>query len=287
MNRSASRQMWVTLLACAGTLLLVSACVAQATPSAPQGTARPGPIRSAADAVPGHKPFGSTGGGPAGFTGSGTTHCGGAGEQPLGHLGMVRPGQTTAARNALGPALLAEVSDIRLGAVDIALTANNMTTAQRHRDFSSWEPVLSQSSQPRLRSCHMQLSDQPADQPIISAALAAVASHGYTTSAAHLRSTLLEVLVSDNPAANGSVIVTLQTSGGPAYEMPAKGGPPVHGYLAYTVLENLSHSQVTGVAPGGFGAEAALMVKCRLGPAPPASAAGPAAASIEAIKQCR
>ena len=277
MNRPASRRTWITLLACAGTLLLVSACGAtgaRTAPPGPQGTPRHGPIGSAAGVKDG------------GSTGSGPSHCGGVGEHPVGYLGVVRAGQATAARNALGPALLAELSDTRLGAADIALTGNDMTTAQRHRDFSSWEPVLPQASQARLRSCNMQLSDQAADQPIIGAAVAAVARQGYVASAAHLGSALLEVLVSDNPAAKGSVIVTLQTRGGPAYELPAKG-PPVHGYLVYTVLENLSHTQVTGVAPGGFGAEAPLMVKCRIGPAPPASVAGPAAAAIAAIKQCR
>jgi hypothetical protein len=136
----------------------------------------------------------------------------------------------------------------------------------------------------------MLLSDRPADQPLVNAALAAAAKQGYVTSAAGLRSNLMEVLVSGNPAANGSVIVTLQARGGPAYELPAKGGPPVHGYLVYTVLENISNAQVTGVAPGGFGAEAPLMVKCRIGPAPPASVYGPAAAastpSSSAAKRC-
>ena len=85
----------------------------------------------------------------------------------------------------------------------------------------------------------MLLGDRPADQPIINAALAAVARQGYVTSAARLRSALLEVLVSGNPAADGSVIVTLRTSGGPAYELPAKGAPPVHGYLAEGSLQRV------------------------------------------------
>ena len=58
----------------------------------------------------------------------------------------------------------------------------------------------------------MLLSDRPADQPLINAALVAVAKQGYVTSAVRLKSKLLEVLVSDNPAASGSVIVTLQAS---------------------------------------------------------------------------
>ncbi|MGH3189545.1 MAG: hypothetical protein ACRDPY_42285 [Streptosporangiaceae bacterium] len=212
--------------------------------------------------------------------------CGG-GEQPVGYLGVVRPGKATAARAALGTALLAEVSDTGLGVVDIAVTANGMSAARRQRDFSSWGPVLPQARQARLQSCDMLLSDRPADQTLISAALAAVAKQGYGTPAARLKSKLLEVLVSDNPAASGSVIVTLQASGGPAYEQLARGAPPVHGYLVYTVLENVSGAQVTGVAPGGFGAEAPSMVKCRIGPAPPASVYGPEAAAIDAINECR
>jgi hypothetical protein len=222
---------------------------------------------------------------------TGTSHaplvaCG-QGEQPAGYLGVVRPGKTTAARNGLGPALLAEVGDTGLGVVDIAITANGMSAARRQRDFSFWGPVLPQARQARLQSCDMLLSDRPADQPLITAALAAVARQGYVTSAARLRSELQEVLVSDNPAASGSVIVTLQTSGGPAYEQSARGAPPVHGYLVYTLLENVSGARVTGAAPGGFGAEAPSMVKCRIGPAPPASAYGPEAAAIEAINECR
>jgi hypothetical protein len=211
----------------------------------------------------------------------------GQGEQPVGYLGVVRPGEATGARNALGTALLAEVSDTGLGVVDIAVTANGMSAARRQRDFSSWGPVLPQARQARLQSCDMLLSDRPADQPLINAALAAVAKQGYAASAARLKSKLLEVLVSDNPAASGSVVVTLQTSGGPAYELAARGGPPVHGYLVYTLLENVSGARVTGIAPGGFGAEAPSMVKCRIGPAPPASAYGPEAAAIEAVKECR
>ena len=210
----------------------------------------------------------------------------GQGEQPVGYLGVVRPGQATAARNALGTALLAEVSDTGLGVVDIAVTANGMSAARRQRDFSSWGPVLPQARQARLQSCSMLLSDRPADQPLITAALAAAAKHGYVTSAARLKSTLLEVLVSDNPAANGSVIITLQAEGGPAYEQIARGAPLVSGYLVYTVLENVSNAQATGVAVGGFGAELPFTVKCRIGAAPPADVLGPAAATIETVPEC-
>jgi len=75
-----------------------------------------------------------------------------------------------------------------------------MSAAQRQRDFSSWGPVLPQARQARLQSCDMPLSHRPVDQPLITAALVAVAKQGYVTSAARLKSKLLEVLVSDNAA---------------------------------------------------------------------------------------
>lgn len=282
-ERSVPYRARTALLACVGMLLLVSACGSAGTRTASHGAAGHSHV-AGADVAPGIKDaFSSQIGTGGSFAPS--IRCG-QGEQPVGYIGVVRPGHATVARNALGTALLAEVSDAGLGVADIAVTADGMSATQRQRDFSSWGPVLPQARQARLQSCDMLLSDRPADQPLITAALAAVARHGYVTSAVHLRSTLLEVLISDNPAAAGSVIVTLQADGGPAYEMDAKGGPPVHGYLVYTVLENVSGARATGAAVGGFGAEVPFMVKCRIGAAPPASVAGPAAAAIAAVKQC-
>jgi hypothetical protein len=284
-QRSVPRLTWAALLACAGTLLLVGACgstVARTAATASHGSA--GRSHGAATGAAARSNTGV-------YSGKGGSYpavlmpCGQE-EQPMGYLGVARPGQATAARNALGTALVAEVSDTGLGVVDIAVTANGMNAAQRQRDFSSWGPVLPQARQTRLRSCDMLLSNRPADQPLITAALAAVARLGYVTSAAHLRSTLLEVFVSDNPAASGSVIVTLQADGGPAYELAARGAPPVSAYLVYTVLENLFNARVTGVAVGGFGVEVPFMVTCRIGPAPSASVVGPATAAIAAVKQC-
>lgn len=286
-ERSVPRRAWTALLACAGTLLLVSACGspgARTASTATHGPAGRSPNSTATGATPRSSNAVSSQIGRS--YAAPPIRCG-QGEQPIGYLGVVRPGQATAARNMLGAALLAEVSDASLGLIDIAMTANGTSAARRQRDFSSWGPVLPQARQARLQSCSMLLSDRPADQPPITAALAAAAKHGYVTSAARLKSKLLEVLVSDNPAANGSVIVTLQADGGPGYKMSASGGPPVSGYLVYTVLENVSNAQVTGVAAGGFGAEVPFMVKCRIGPAPPASVAGPAAAAIDAVKECR
>lgn len=284
-QRWVPRLTWAALLACTGTLLLVSAC----------GSTVAGTASTASHDIAGRSHDTPTGAAARSSTGLASGKGGsypavlipcGQGEQPMGYLGVARPGQATAARNALGTALLAEVSDTGLGVVDIAVTANGMSAAQRQRDFSSWGSVLPQARQTRLQSCDMLLSNRPADQPLINDALAAVAKQGYVTSAAHLRSTLLEVLVSDNPAASGSVIVTLQADGGPAYDLAARGAPPVSAYLVYTVLENVVNARVTGVAVGGFGVEVPFMVKCRIGAAPSASVVGPAAAAIAAMRQC-
>jgi len=65
------------------------------------------------------------------------------------------------------------------------------------------------------------------------------------------------VLVSDDPAARGSLIVTLMCTG-PVHPVTApKGGkvgphPPLHVLVSYTVLEQEAGAKVTGVARGGF-----------------------------------
>jgi hypothetical protein len=54
--------------------------------------------------------------------------------------------------------------------------------------------------------------------------------------------------------------------------------------LAYTVLENMSNVQITGLTAGGLGAGGPFMVTRRIGPVLPVSVAGPAAAAIDAVK---
>jgi hypothetical protein len=122
----------------------------------------------------------------------------------IGYVGVVRPGEALAARTALGSALLAEVTNSTSGPIDIARSANGISTAVQSGYFSQWQPVLSQSQQASLQSCDMLLSDRPAAQPLITAAMAAVAQDGYATSAAALKSELQEVLIADDPVAAGS-----------------------------------------------------------------------------------
>jgi hypothetical protein len=170
----------------------------------------------------------------------------------IGYVGLVHPGQAQAARNALGSAQLTQVTDSASGTVVIARSANGIHAAAQPTYFSQWKPVLSQSQQASLQSCDMLLSDRPAAQPIINAAIAAVAQHGYASSAAALRSELQEVLISDNPVAVDSVIVTLLVPGAVVPNPPGASGPVVHSLAAYTVIMQQSTNRPTGVARGGL-----------------------------------
>lgn len=169
----------------------------------------------------------------------------------IGYVGVVRPGEAQAAQNALGSALLAQLTDSVSGTIDVTRSANGMSATTQSTYFSQWKPVLSQSEQASLQSCEMLLSDRPAAQPIIDAAVSAVAQHGYVASA--LRSELQEVFVADNPLTAGSVIVALLVPGPVVPNPPgASGGPVVHGLDAFTVIMQQSTDEPTGVAQGGF-----------------------------------
>jgi hypothetical protein len=170
----------------------------------------------------------------------------------IGFIGVVRPGQAQAAQSALGSALLTQVTDSAAGTVVIARSANGLSSAAQSTYHSQWEPVLSQSQQASLQSCDMLLSDRPAAQPIISAAIAAAAGQGYVSSAATLQSELQEVLISDNPVTADSVIVTLLIPGAVVPNPPGASGPVVHSLAAYTVIVKQSTDQPTGVARGGL-----------------------------------
>jgi hypothetical protein len=176
----------------------------------------------------------------------------GQGETALGYAGVVRPGEVATARAELGSALLAQVSDRATGQVlDFTRVPGGTVYVSR------WLPVYPQSRQPRLMSCNYLLADKPADQPIMDAAIGAVVRAGYFRSAVSVRSQLQMVLVSDDPAARGSLIVTLMVTG-PVHPVTAPEGvkvgphPPLHGTISYTVLEQQAGAKVTGLARGGF-----------------------------------
>jgi hypothetical protein len=173
-------------------------------------------------------------------------------ETVIGYAGLVRPADAAAARADLGRALLAQVGDTATGQVLDLTRAKGGT-----RYFSGWLPVYPQAREPDLLSCYYLLTDKPADRPIVTAAIAATVRAGYFRSAGAERSRLQAVLVSDDPAAPGSLIVTLQFTG-PVHPVTAPKGvtvgphPPLHGTISCTVLEQRAGAKVTGVARGGF-----------------------------------
>jgi hypothetical protein len=168
-----------------------------------------------------------------------------------GYIGTERAGEAAAASQALGPALLSHVSDSGLGTVDIARNAHGLSSTALGALFSQWYPVDNQSSQSALKSCHYLLDDKPAAQPLIASAEDALAKAGLVSSAADLQSQLQVVMASDNPLSSGSVIMTLMVPG-PVNPTPPAPGPPVHTMKSYTVIEDQSTAQATGVASGGF-----------------------------------
>jgi hypothetical protein len=176
-------------------------------------------------------------------------------ERPMGYVAVVRAGQDAAARQALRTRLLAQVSDVADHAtLDFARSATGLSPAQ----FSArWLPVYPQARESRLRSCDMTLSDRPAAQRLINATIVSFVRAGYFRSAASARAKRQIVLLSDDPAAAGSVIVTFLVTG-PRYNPPIRPGskagphPPLHLLDAYTAIVNTASAAVTGVARGGF-----------------------------------
>jgi hypothetical protein len=170
----------------------------------------------------------------------------------MGYAGVVRAGDTAAAREELGTSLLSQVRDDATGQVlDFARSPRGTLY------FSTWLPVYPQSRQPRLTSCDYLLAGNSADRPLMDAAITAVVKAGYFRSASSVRSQLQIVFVSDDPATRGSVIVTLLFTG-PVHPVVAPKGvkvgphPPLHSLISDTVLEQEPAAKVTGVARGGF-----------------------------------
>ncbi len=185
------------------------------------------------------------------------TTCGVPAET-IGYLGVLRAGQAAVARQALGSRLLAQVSDpAQHTTADLIRTTPGLGAPGGTEYFSRWLPVYPQARQRQLRSCNQTLSDRPADQPLVSAAVTAFVRARYFRSAADARAQRQMVLVSDDPAAAGSVIVTFLITG-PVYNPPVPPGskagphPPLHLLDAYTAIVTLARAAVTGVARGGF-----------------------------------
>lgn len=169
-----------------------------------------------------------------------------------GYLGLVQPGDAAAVRQALGGALLAQVTDHATGQV-LDLTREPAGIAAVGR----WLPVYPQDTQPQLLSCDYMLTGKPADLRLTGAAIAAFVRAGYFRSAGQLRANLQAMYVSADPAARGEVLVTLDFAGPPYNPTVPKGvkagtHPVLYSLVSYTAIEQQASAKVTGLAAGGF-----------------------------------
>jgi hypothetical protein len=232
----------------------VPATVTEATATGGIGLlAPPGPARQAqAGSATGRSSIGARD--PGRSTAAPVPACG-ADQTLIGYAGVLRTGQAAAARSALGAQLLAQVRNTATGQLlDLARGPVGFSRAALSSYFTRWRAVYPVASEPPLRSCS-QLPTGPAGRQVLSAAAAAVVRAGYFRSAAALRSQLQTVLISDNPVATRSLIVTLLVPG-PA-ENPTVPGyhgshPALHRLVGDTVLVTWPAARVTGVAKGGL-----------------------------------
>lgn len=188
------------------------------------------------------------------------------GQAIIGEEAIERSGQALAVRQELGTGLKAQLNTpvgelvlIRAAEIRPAAAGQPAQSAQvsvagadaASQMFSAMTPVYAQSSVPALHSCDMMLSDRPAAQPLISAAEQAAVSHDLVASASDLQSKLQEVLISDNPADPGSVIVTLLEQG-PVHPSSAQNAPPLHSLQPLTVILTYPGGQFVSAANGGL-----------------------------------
>jgi len=226
-----------------------------------EATARGGlgllaPAGPASSVQTGHVVTGSSGGGnPGRSTVPPLPPCG-TDQTASGYVGVVRAGQAAGARSALGPELLAQVRDTAAGRLlDIARTGGGLSRAELARYFTRWRPVYPIASQRQLRSCAYLPTATPADRQVLAAAITAVVRARYFRSAARLRSVLQIALISDNPVARHSLIVTLMISGPvatPTLTGHQSSHPVLHRLVGDTVLVTWPGGRVTGVARGGL-----------------------------------
>jgi hypothetical protein len=175
-----------------------------------------------------------------------------AGQGPvIGAVGVLRTGESGPARAALGPAVATQVRDTVLGDLVFYRPGPGTESTQLSSVFARVGTVHAQAARPALHTCDMLLSNRPADRPLVAAALRAVVARHLAASASRLRTSVQEILVSDNPLRAGSVIVTLLLPG-PARAPISRGAPKTHSLNPVTVIMSYPGARVSGVARGGL-----------------------------------
>jgi hypothetical protein len=228
-------------------LLLVAGSVALGAIGLLSGCAPGGPARTAA-AGGGHAARsalhtkGRAAKGDVGFL-----SCGGA---TLGQVAVMRSGMSTAnLASQVHAQVRAQVTDSTQGHLVFLRGQDISPAALTGTPFTRVADVMAQSADPALRSCDYLLSDRPAAQPFVRAALTAAYAHGMAPSATALRAELQMVMVSDNPLRPGSLIVTMLIPG-PMQSAATATMPALYGLNSIIVVMNRTGAAVTGIASG-------------------------------------
>lgn len=178
----------------------------------------------------------------------GALTCTGSGPV-IGAVGILRPGEASAARTVLGKSFRAQAQDSVSGQIMFFSPAGIPLNLKPV--FSRVSQVSAQASAANLHSCDMMLADRPAAQPVITAAENAVVKAHLATSLAALSKAVQEVLVCDSALRSGAVIVTLQVIGtrrAPIYA----GTPATYSLASLSVVMNYPSLAVTATTRGGL-----------------------------------
>lgn len=164
----------------------------------------------------------------------------------VARLAVAAPGVAASTLTALNPAPLTIVDDSTSGMLaffrtEVALPSSAATL------FTSSSLVP---TDPSLQSCDYMLSDRPAAQPFIQAAIAAAVTRNLAPSTASLSASISGVEIGDNPATPNSIIVILLVTGAPQATV---NGHTVYGpYSSIFVIMNRATMTITGVGQGGW-----------------------------------
>jgi hypothetical protein len=159
-------------------------------------------------------------------------------------MAVAAPGVAVSSIASLNPAPLTVVTDTSGGELAFyhsAVTLPSDVTAL----FTSTDLVA---ADPGLQSCDYLLSDRPAAQPFIQAAISAAVSRDLAPPAAVLSASVSGVEIGDNPVTPGSLVVILLVTGAPQGSV---AGHIVYGpYTSIFVLMNRDTISITGVGHG-------------------------------------
>jgi hypothetical protein len=113
--------------------------------------------------------------------------------------------------------------------------------------LASVAPVLSQSSDPTLRSCFYKLNDSSGALPYLHAGQNALVKRGYVTEG-HLSDASTSYMISDNPLDSTEILLTMIVPGAKVTLPSTSNGPSVLGLRSFVV--RLARDRMTVIAAG-------------------------------------